>query len=395
MKSVILKPGREKSVLRKHPWIFSGAVAQVEGKPSAGETVLVTADDRKPLALGSYSPESQIVVRIWTWNPEEVIGLDFFRKKVVTAVRFRESIGMTGPIDACRMIFSESDGLPGLVTDRYGDYLVCQFSSAGADSWKKELVLALSEILPCKGIFERSDLDIRHKEGMSESTGILWGEVPPETIRISEEGRIFEVNLREGHKTGHYLDQRENHSLVQKNASGRTVLDCFSYTGGFAIAALTGQASHVTLVDSSAPALARAAGNTRLNGFSDSVFDTTEADVFRFLRTAKDQNKTYDLIILDPPKFVESKSQLEKGARAYKDINRLAAMLLNPGGILFTFSCSGHMEEALFQKIVADAALDARRDLRILRWLSQSPDHPVSAAFPEGKYLKGLMAAVV
>jgi len=267
MKSVILKPGREKSVLRKHPWIFSGAVAQVEGKPSAGETVLVTADDRKPLALGSYSPESQIVVRIWTWNPEEVIGLDFFRKKVVTAVRFRESIGMTGPIDACRMIFSESDGLPGLVTDRYGDYLVCQFSSAGADSWKKELVLALSEILPCKGIFERSDLDIRHKEGMSESTGILWGEVPPETIRISEEGRIFEVNLREGHKTGHYLDQRENHSLVQKNASGRTVLDCFSYTGGFAIAALTGQASHVTLVDSSAPALARAAGNTRLNGF--------------------------------------------------------------------------------------------------------------------------------
>lgn len=394
MNSIIIKPGREKSLLRKHPWVFSGAVQRVEGAPSPGETVSVWSADRKFLGYGAWSPESQIVVRIWTWNPDEEIGPAFFRAKIGQAIRFRDILELPSQTDAYRFLFSESDSVPGLIADRFGDYLVCQFSSAGAERWKPDIVQALKELVPCKGIYERSDLGIRKKEGLRDSTGLLWGDLPPETVRISENGRLFGVNIPEGHKTGYYLDQRDNRSLVQQYASGRTVLDCFSYTGGFSMAAMKGGAAHVTLADSSAPALAMAARNAALNGFPESAYTLMEADVFRLLRTYREAEKTFDMVVLDPPKFVESRNQLEKGARAYKDINMLGIKILNPGGLLFTFSCSGHMEDMLFQKIVADAALDAGRELKIIRWLAQATDHPVASGFPESKYLKGLMAIV-
>jgi 23S rRNA (cytosine1962-C5)-methyltransferase len=392
MNSIMLKPGRERSLLRKHPWVFSGAIQRLDGKPSSGETVTVLSADRQFLGYGAWSPESQISVRIWTWDPDEEIGPAFFKAKIEQAARLRDILEIQSQTDAYRLLFSESDSVPGLIADRFGDYVVCQFSSAGAERWKQEIVEALKETVTCKGIYERSDLGIRKKEGLHDSTGLLWGDLPPETVRISENGRLFGVSIAGGHKTGHYLDQRENHNLVQKFASGRTVLDCFSYTGGFSVAAMKGGASHVTLADSSALALAMAGQNAALNGFPESQYTLVEADIFKLLRSYRDDNKTYDLVVLDPPKFVESKNQLDKGARAYKDINMLGIKLLNPGGILFTFSCSGHMEDMLFQKIVADAALDAGREMKIVRWLTQAPDHPVASGFPESKYLKGLMA---
>ncbi len=391
MKQVILKQGREKSLKRWHPWVFSGAIQRVSQSPGSGETVQVTSAGGEFLGSGAWSPQSQMSVRMWSFAEEE-IGPDFFRRKIRGALALRRSPVISSDTTGVRLIHSESDGLPGFTVDRYGDYLVCQISTAGADFWKDTLVKILAEEVSCKGIFERSDLSVRKKEGLSESAGLLWGEEPAEAIEICEDGRKYQINIRTGHKTGFYLDQRDNRSLVGACAMNREVLDCFSYTGGFAVAALSGGASQVTLLDSSGPALAQADLNIRLNGIPEDKYTLLEADVFQSLRKFRTENRRFDLIILDPPKFVESRNQVDKGARAYKDINMIAMQLLNPGGFLFTFSCSGHMEDLLFQKIVADSALDAGRELKILKWLAQSPDHPVIASFPEGKYLKGLMA---
>lgn len=395
MNKITLKSGREKSLLRKHPWIFAGAVARLEGNPAKGETVALFSAAGKFLGYGAYSPDSQIIARVWGWDEQTPVDAAWIRKKIREAVGVRNSIVYRGDTNAYRLIFSESDGIPGLIADRFGDFIVCQFTSAGAEYWKSEIVKALQECVTCKGIFERSDLAVRRKEGLGESTGILWGEAPPTWITILEEGRKFRVSIEEGHKTGYYLDQRDNHTLVETYASGKRVLDCFTYTGGFAVAALAGNAGHVTLVDSSGPALAAASENIRLNGFTDDRFSITEADVFKLLRVYRDENQLFDMVILDPPKFVDSIRHLDKGARAYKDINLLAIKLLKPGGMLFTFSCSGLMEDMLFQKIVADAALDAGRTVRILKWLGQASDHPVAGSFPEGKYLKGLMVTAI
>jgi 23S rRNA (cytosine1962-C5)-methyltransferase len=366
----------------------------LEGKPAKGESVSVVSSEGKFLGYGAYSPDSQIIARVWSWNEQLPVGPELIRTKVAEAAGLRKSIVFRGETNAYRLIFSESDGIPGLIADRFGDFIVCQFTSAGAEYWKKDIVKALHEMVPCKGIFERSDLSVRRKEGLGESTGVLWGEQPPPWVEITEEGRRFSVSIHEGHKTGYYLDQRDNHTLAENYAGGRQVLDCFTYTGGFAVAALKGNATHVTLVDSSGPALEAARRNIGLNGFPDDRFSILEADVFKLLRSYRDENRTFDMIILDPPKFIDSIRHIEKGARAYKDINLLAFKLLNPGGILFTFSCSGHMEDSLFQKVVADAALDAGREMRIIKWLGQATDHPVAGAFPEGKYLKGLMVIV-
>lgn len=393
MKQVILKQGREKSILRKHPWVFSGAIQKVTGAPGPGETVEVLTSGGQFLGNGAWSPQSQMSVRMWTFNDEKA-GPGFFRTKILQAVTSRASPVVSEHTTAVRIIHSESDGLPGITVDQYGDYLVCQFSTAGAEYWKDTFVQILSEILPGKGIYERSDLSVRKKEGLTESIGLLRGEEPPEFIDIMEDGRKYQVNIRAGHKTGFYLDQRDNRTLVGACSKDREVLDCFSYTGGFAVAALAGGAHQVTLLDSSGPALNQAERNIRLNGIPDDKYSLMEADVFQSLRKFRAENRSFDLIILDPPKFVESRNQIDKGARAYKDINMIALQILRPGGFLFTFSCSGHIEDLLFQKIVADAALDAGRELKILRWLSQAPDHPVAASFPEGKYLKGLMAIV-
>lgn len=390
MNLVILKRGREKNLLQRHPWIFSGAIERVEGKPGSGETVTVCSFDRQPLALAAWSPESQIAVRIWSFNPSDTINAAFFRTKLQNAIAARPKINS----NAVRLVASESDGLPGLIIDRYADWIVCQFLSAGSERWKNTIVELLQELLPGLSIYERSDVSVREKEGLPSRCGVLAGTEPPEHVEISENGMRLLVDIKTGHKTGYYLDQRDSRLAVRGWAEGRTVLNCFSYTGGFGVSALLGGAKHVLQMDSSEPALDIARKNGSLNGLDPEKSEYICGDVFKELRRFRDSRCDFDLIILDPPKFVESRGQLEKGARGYKDINLLAFKLLRPGGLLFTFSCSGHMEMPLFQKIVADSALDAGRTAQILAALNQSPDHPVALNFPEGAYLKGLLCRV-
>jgi 23S rRNA (cytosine1962-C5)-methyltransferase len=387
MNSVILKKGREKNLLQRHPWIFSGAIEHVEGAPGVGETVTVCSFDRKPLAIAAWSPQSQIALRVWNFNPATVIDADFFRTKLKNAIAARGKINS----NAVRLVAAESDGLPGLIIDRYADWIVCQFLSAGSEHWKNTIVELLQEPFPGLSIYERSDVSVREKEGLPSRCGVLAGTEPPEHVEISENGMRLLVDIKGGHKTGYYLDQRDSRLAVRQWAEGRDVLNCFSYTGGFGVAALLGGAKHVLQMDSSEPALEIARQNAGLNGLDPAASEYVCGDVFKELRRFRDSRRDFDLIILDPPKFIESRSQLEGGARGYKDINLLAFKLLRPGGLLFTFSCSGLMEMPLFQKIVADSALDAGRNAQILAVLNQSPDHPIALNFPEGAYLKGLL----
>ena len=387
MNSVILKKGREKNLLQRHPWIFSGAIERVEGSPGVGETVTVCSFDRKPLAQAAWSPQSQIAVRVWSFNPETMIDAAFFRTKLKNAFAARRNINS----NAVRLVAAESDGLPGLIIDRYADWIVCQFLSTGSEYWKDTIVELLQEFFPDLSIYERSDVSVREKEGLPSRCGVLAGAEPPDQVEIAENGMRLLVDIKAGHKTGYYLDQRDSRLAVRNWAEGRDVLNCFSYTGGFGVAALLGGAKHVLQMDSSEPALDIARKNAGLNGLDPVASEYICGDVFKELRRFRDSRRDFDLIILDPPKFIESRSQLEGGARGYKDINLLAFKLLRPGGLLFTFSCSGLMEMPLFQKIVADSALDAGRNAQILAVLNQSPDHPIALNFPEGAYLKGLL----
>jgi len=390
MVSILLKPGREKSLLRHHPWIFSGAIETVEGDPRLGETVDILTTGRDFLAFGAYSPHSQIHARVWTFQEDQPIDASFFRTRMEQAIGSRTA-RPAGRESAFRLINAESDGLPGLVVDKYGEFLVCQFLSAGSEHWKNEIILQLQQILSPAGIYERSDVEVRFKEGLEPRTGTLWGEPPPDLLQIQEGPCRFLVDIRKGHKTGFYLDQRDNRQALADYAHGRTVLNCFAYSGGFGIWALRGGADHVTDVESSSAAIELDRRHAEMNGFPSAKVDHLQGDVFQVLREFRNSNRCFDLIVLDPPKFVDSRNQMLKGTRGYKDINLLAFKLLNPGGILFTFSCSGLVPPDLFQKIVADAALDAKRDAQILRTLAQSPDHPTSLTFPEGAYLKGLV----
>lgn len=394
MADVILKASREKSLLRHHPWVFSGAIEKVRGNPGQGETVEILSPDGSWLARGAYSPESQIRVRIWTFDPAEEISAGFFGSRLLRAIHARRAIGLEKETNACRLVNSESDGLPGLIVDRYADFLVCQFLTAGAENWKDAVVSELDRLAACTGIYERSDADVRLKEGLQPSAGCISGDEPPEAVEVHEHGCRYLVDIRRGHKTGFYLDQRDNRGCLSRYASGREVLNCFSYTGAFGVAALKGGASRIVNIDSSRAALDLAARNTRLNGFDAESFENIEGDVFTLLRKYRDSNKHFDMVVLDPPKFAESRGQLMRASRGYKDINLLALKILKPGGILFTFSCSGLMERDLFQKIVSDAALDAGREAIIIHWLTQSSDHPVSLNFPEAGYLKGLVCLV-
>ncbi len=391
---VLIKKDREKSLLRHHPWLFSGAIERIEGKPQLGETVELRAHDGRFLGLGAWSPKSQIAVRIWSFNPEEEINADFFRRKLSLAVKRRESLFEPNKTDAVRLVNAESDGLPGLIADRYNDYLVVQFLSTGAEFWRETIITALAEICPVTGIYERSDVEVREKEGLELRKGLLLGSEPLELIEICENSRRFLVNIRNGHKTGFYLDQRDNRQKITEFSAGREVLNCFAYTGGFAIAALSAGAAKVTNIEASAEALELLNRNVALNGFDPAKVENLTDDVFQVLRKFRDQGRSFDLIILDPPKFAESKSQIERASRGYKDINLLAFKLLRPNGILFTFSCSGQISPELFQKIVADSALDAGKSAQILDWLNQSADHPTALNFPEGHYLKGLVCVV-
>jgi 23S rRNA (cytosine1962-C5)-methyltransferase len=388
---IILKRGRERSLLRRHPWIFSGAIGQVEGTPHSGETVEVLSADNGFLGWGAYSPESQIRVRIWTFEEEEeAIDTAFFETRIREAVSLREALQVPRESTAFRLIYAESDGIPGLIVDRYGDFLVCQVLSAGAERFKDTIIERLAALGGIRGIYERSDADVRKKEGLKPCCGPRWGDEPPLQVEIQENDLRFLVDLRNGHKTGFYLDQRPNRSLVRSYSEGADVLNCFAYTGGFGLAAMQGGAAHVTNVEDLAGLMGLIDENVRLNHFDARRCENVKADVFQLLREYDGLGRSYDMIVLDPPKFADSKSQLARAGRGYKDINRLAFKLLRPGGLLFTFSCSGLVKMDLFQKIVADAAIDAGRDVQVLQWLGQGPDHPVKSHIPESHYLKGL-----
>jgi len=391
---IILKPGREKALKRRHPWIFSGAIKKVEGKPELGATVAVENAKGSVLALAAWSPHSQIRARIWSFNPDEAIDGSFFEKRIQRAVEHRQKMGLPEYTNAWRVVNSESDGLPGLIVDKYANVIIIQLLSTGVEYWKDAIVDTLVGLFPGCSIGERSDSESRSREGLKLAAGIVEGKEPEEQILIEEYNAKFYVDVRQGHKTGFYLDQRENRQSVARYANGKRVLNAFSYTGGFGITASLRGAASVTHIDSSADALDLAGQNVELNGLDLDTHEFIRGDVFDVLRSYREKKHTFDLIILDPPKFVESKAQLQKGTRGYKDINMLACELLEPGGVLATFSCSGQVDRDLFQKIVADAAVDAGREVKVMEWLSQAPDHTVDLAFPEGLYLKGLIGRV-
>ena len=385
-----LRPGREKSLLRRHPWIFSGAVQGVNGEPVSGGTVDVLSSSGQFLARAAYSPNSQIRARVWTFEDERV-DADFFRRRIRSALATRQTLKVEGQSNGYRLIYAESDGIPGLIVDRYREVLVLQSLTAGSEFWKSALADLLLEETRLSTIYERSDADVRQLEGLEPQTGILRGDLASIIISMMENGLKFNVNLQSGHKTGSYLDQRENRLRVRELAKDKAVLDCFCYTGGFTVNALAGGATSVLSIDSSADALSLCSENIALNHLNASRQTSLEADVFQALRKFRDENRSFDMVILDPPKFAPTAAQAERAARGYKDINLLAFKLLRTGGMLITFSCSGGIDVGLFQKIVAGAALDAGVEAQIVEHLSQGPDHPVSLHFPEGAYLKGLV----
>ncbi len=389
--TLLLAPGREKSLKRRHPWIFSGAVKRVLGDPQAGDTVDVRAEGGPLLARAAYSPTSQIRARVWSFDEREEVDAAFLRTRMARALALREMLPAARNSNALRLVHGESDGLPGLIVDRYADVLVAQFLSAGAERWREVLLDALVELSGFETVYERSDAEVRALEGLPARTGFARGNRAARRCPIVEYGLNFRVDVEQGQKTGFFLDQRENRQRIRQLAAGRSVLDAFCYTGGFSISALAGGAREVLSLDSSATALAVARDNLAANSLDAARISFEEADVFAHLRTLRDRARRYDLIILDPPKFAPTAAQAKNAARAYKDINLLAFKLLNPGGLLATFSCSGGVSAELFQSIVAGAALDAGADARIIERFGPAPDHPVALAFPEGDYLKGLL----
>lgn len=424
MHTVTLKPSKDKSLLRRHPWVYANAIDRVDGKPAPGATVIVRAHDGRFLARAAYSPHSQIRLRVWSFDENEPIDHAFFKRRVQRALAHRRA--MISGTDAVRLVFGEADGLPGLIVDYYvaargaahtgdaaaraaeggaaapvapGDgegrgQLVCQFMAAGVEHWKGAIVAALVAATGCPNVYERSDVSIREKEGLEQTTGVLAGDAPPDTLIANENGVLYHVDVRNGHKTGFYVDQRENRVLVAQYARDRDVLNCFCYTGGFSLAALKGGAKRVVSIDSSGDALALAQRNVAANGFDAARAQWLDADAFKTLRRLVDEGERFDLIVLDPPKFAPTRDSVDRAARAYKDINLSGLKLLRPGGLLFTYSCSGAIDMDLFQKIVAGAAADAKVDARILKRLGAGVDHPLLTAFPEGEYLKGLLLQI-
>jgi 23S rRNA (cytosine1962-C5)-methyltransferase len=392
MAKLVLFPDKERSLLRRHPWLFAGSVGRLEGKARPGDTVEVLADNGRLLGRAAYSPNSQVRARIWSFDPDESIDDVFFKRRVARSVARRAALAELRDQDGLRLIHGESDGLPGVIADRYGDTVVVQLTSAGADKWRRAIVAALVQATGCARVYERSDSEVRAMEGLEPVTGWVHGEAPAGPITLLEHGVRMGVDVAGGHKTGFYLDQRDNRRLLGELSAGRNVLNCFCYTGGFSLQALAGGAAHVLSIDSSGPALDQARANLALNPqLAGDRAEWLEADVFQALRDFRKDGRTFDLIVLDPPKFAPSAAHAERAARAYKDINMLGFRLLAPGGLMMTYSCSGGIGIELFQKIVAGAALETGRDARILKRLQGSADHPVGLAYPEGEYLKGLL----
>jgi len=395
MATLILHPGKEKSVLRRHPWLFSGAVAQLDGRARPGDTVDVVSHEGRPLGRAAWSPASQIRARMWSFVAEETVDHAFFKRRVAASVARRAALPELAGQQGLRLIHAESDGLPGVIADRYGDTVVVQLTTAGADKWRAAIADSLVKATGCARIYERSDVEVRNLEGLQPVTGWIHGAAGEEDLVITENGVRMAVDFVGGHKTGFYLDQRDNRRRVGELARGRRVLNCFCYTAGFSLQALAGGAREVVSLDSSGPALATAQRNLALNPRLDaSRAIWLEADVFAELRTLRAAGERHDLIVLDPPKFANTAAHAERAARAYKDINLHAMQLLAPGGLLMTYSCSGGVDLELFRKIVAGAALDAGRAARIVQHLHGAADHPVDLAFPEGEYLKGLLLQV-
>jgi 23S rRNA (cytosine1962-C5)-methyltransferase len=395
MATLILHPGKEKSVLRRHPWLFSGAVALLDGRARPGDTVDVVSHEGRPLARAAWSPASQIRARVWNFDAAEPVDHAFFKRRIAAAVARRAALPELAGQQGLRLIHAESDGLPGVIADRYGDTVVVQLTTAGADKWRGAIADSLLKATGCTRIYERSDVEVRSLEGLEPVTGWIHGAAIGKELVIAENGVTMAVDFVGGHKTGFYLDQRDNRRRVAELAPARRVLNCFCYTAGFSLQALAGGAREVVSVDSSGPALATAQRNLALNPRLDASRALwREADVFAELRTLRAGGERYDLIILDPPKFAHTAAHAERAARAYKDINLHALQLLAPGGLLMTYSCSGGVGVELFQKIVAGAALDAGRTARIVERLQGAADHPVDLAFPEGDYLKGLLLQV-
>ena len=394
MADLILKPGKDRSLLRRHPWIFAGSVARTDGRLRPGDTVTVFDREHRPLARAAWSPHSQIRARVWSFDPSQTIDHAFFKRAIAAAVRRRTEHPWLREQRGVRLVHGESDGLPGVIIDRYGDVVVVQLTSAGADKWRGAIVDAVVQATGCGNVFERSDSDLRALEGLQALSGVLAGDLPAD-LAIDEYGVRLAVDVAGGHKTGFYLDQRENRALARSLASGRRVLNCFCYTGGFSLQALAGGAAAVLSIDSSAPALDIARRNLALNPQLDAArAEWLDEDVFQALRRLRSDGRRFDMIILDPPKFAPSAAHAERAARAYKDINLQAFKLLEPGGLLMTYSCSGGIGIELFQKIVAAAAVDAGAEAYMLHRLAAAPDHPVGLAVPEGEYLKGLVCRV-
>ncbi|HEY5994029.1 MAG TPA: class I SAM-dependent methyltransferase [Gallionellaceae bacterium] len=391
--AIILNAGREKSLLRRHPWVFSGAVERIQGAPANGDTVAVVDASGGFLAWAGYSAQSQITAKVWSWDANEKVDEDFFRRKIARALAMRRDLKLAEQSSGLRLIHAESDGLPGLIVDQYGDVIVMQLGSAAADRWRDTCADILQELLNPACIYERSDSDARALEGLPEHNGVLRGALPHE-ISVTEHGIKFAVDVAQGQKTGFYLDQRDNRALTGTLAEDKEVLNCFCYTGGFSLYALRGGAKSVLSIDASEEALQLARRNVELNGLDASRAEWQCADVFAALRKLRDQNRKFDLIVLDPPKFAPTAAFAEKAARGYKDINLLGFKLLKPGGLLFTYSCSGGISDDLFQKIIAGTALDAGVDACIVHKLHAAADHPVLLSFPEGAYLKGLVLRV-
>jgi 23S rRNA (cytosine1962-C5)-methyltransferase len=390
---VWLKQGRERSLLRRHPWVFSGAIERVEGSPAPGATVDIVASTGEFLGRAAFSPASQIRARLWTFDPRESVDTAFLRRRLERAIESRRRLGLLDADAACRLVFSESDGLPGLIVDRYADFLVCQFLSSGAEAWAPALVELLVELCAPRGVYERSEGSGRHKEGLASRCRVLAGEEPPRELEVTISGSKVVIDIANGQKTGAYLDQQRNRKRVAAHASGGDVLDAFAYTGGFSIACLRAGATAALLVESSADAVALAKREAERNGVAERC-DFVVANVFDELRALREAGRQFGLVVLDPPKFVRSAEQVASGSRGYKDINLLGLKLVSSGGVLATFSCSGHVDAALFQKIVAGAAVDSGRTAQILERLSQPGDHPIATEFPESEYLKGLILRV-
>ena len=395
---VVLQPGRDKPVRQRHPWVFSGAIQQIPAAARDGDVVAVVDSRGQWLASGYLNRASQIRVRLLTWDAAEIIDEGFWRRRLAAAIARRQTLAAEATT-AYRLVNAESDFLPGLTVDRYGDYLVLQAGTLGIDLRKPQLAALLLELTGCRGVVERSDAGARREEGLAAAGGLLAGAAPPTTLDIQEHGLRFRVDPWQGQKTGFYTDQRANRARVAAYCRGQRVLNGFSYTGAFAVHALAGGAAHVCNVDSSADALVLGEENLRLNGFDpDGQAESIAGDLFQILRdwrTQVDGRDQFGIVILDPPKFATNKRSVERALRGYKDINLLALQLVAANGILATFSCSGLVSLDLFQKVVFAAATDAGREVQILEWLHQGPDHPVAISFPEGEYLKGLLCRVL